>query len=99
MSLALPFSARLQVPTSPGRRDVGLESEVVLWAKPSNQRGLPEAEARAPIRVVGPRGRRAGAAPFGPRRGDSTSVIVEGASLFLDHSGCRMSMSGSVSEG
>ena len=99
MSLALPFSARLLVPTSPGRRDVGSESEVALWARPSDRRGRPEAEASAPIRVVGLRGRRAGAAPFGPWHDDSTSVIVEVASLFLDRSGCRMSMSGSVSEG
>ena len=49
--------------------------------------------------LVGPRGHGAGTAPLGPRRGDSTSVIVEGASLFLDRSGCHMSMSGSVSEG
>jgi len=88
-----------RVPMSPGRRDTRSELEVALWARPSDWRGRPEAEASAPIGVVDPRGHRADAAPFGPRRDDSTSIIVEGTSLFLDHSGCRMSMSGSVSKG
>ena len=64
-----------RVPTSLGRRDTGLESEVSLWARPFDRRGLPiregvqrhlEAEASAPIIVVGQRGQRVGAAPFGP---------------------------------
>jgi len=33
------------------------------------------------------------------RHGDCTFITVEGAGLFLDRSGCRMSMSGSVSKG
>ena len=33
------------------------------------------------------------------RRSDCTFVTVEGASLFLDSSGCRMFMSGSTPEG
>jgi len=64
-----------RVPTSPGQRDMGSESEVSLWARRSDRRGLPigkgvrrrlDAEASASIGVVGRRGRRAGAAPFGP---------------------------------
>ena len=33
------------------------------------------------------------------RRGDDMFVTIEGASLFLDRSGCRMFMSGSAPEG
>jgi len=55
-----------RVPMSPGWRDTGSESEVSLWARPFDQRGLPigegvqrrlEAEVSAPIGVVGRRGR------------------------------------------
>ena len=38
--------------------------------------------------------------PVGRRRcGDCMFVTIEGASLFLDHSGCHVSMSGSTPEG
>ena len=38
--------------------------------------------------------------PVGSGRcGDYTFITIEGASLFLDHSGCHMSMLGSTSEG
>ena len=82
-------------PRSKGR-GVGVRSSALGKAFRSDRASGGQSECSD---LVGPRGHGVGAAPLGPRRGDSTSVIVEGASLFLDHSGCRMSMSGSVSEG
>ena len=127
MSHALPFSARLLVPSergapgqmalvgpqcagrrravsrlpaSPGRGVgvAGLEQEAVLWAKPFDRRGRPEAEANTPIWWT------RGAMKRVPLPWDHIVVIaypsfVEDASLFLDRSGCRMSTSGSVPKG
>ena len=127
MSHALPFSARLLVPSkrgalgrmalvspqctgwrravsrlpaSPGRRVgvAGSEQEAVLWAKPFDRRGRPEAKVNTPIWWT------RGAMKRVPLPWDHIVVIaypsfMEDASLFLDCSGCRMSTSGSVLEG
>ena len=88
------------LPASPGRgvRVMGSEQEAVLWAKPFDRRGRPKAEANTPIWWT------RGAMKRVPLPWDHIMVIaylsfVEDASLFLDHSGCRMSMSGSMPEG
>ena len=127
MSHALPFSARLLVPSKRGAPDwmalvgpqcagrrrvvsrlpaslgrgvevAGSEQEAVLWAKPFDRRGRPEAKANTPIWWT------RGAMKRMPLPWDHIVVIayplfVEDASLFLDHSGCCMSMSGFMPEG
>ena len=51
----------------------------------------PQAACRTGVLTYSPVG--------GGRRGDCTFVTIEDASLFLDHSGCHMFMSGSTPEG
>ena len=70
----------------------------MLWAKPFDQRGRPEAEVNTLIWWT------QGSMKRVPLPWDHIVVIaypsfVEDVSLFLDHSGCHMSMSGSVPEG
>ena len=58
------------IPTSPGRRDVGLESEVALWARPSDRRGRPEASggrSKCSDRSGGPKGSTSGRRSFRSR--------------------------------
>ena len=85
---------------SPGRGVgvMGSEQEAVLWAKPFDRRGRPKAEANTPIWWTQGAMKRV-LLPW-----DHIVVIeypsfVEDVSLFLDHSGCRMSTSGSMPEG
>ena len=89
-----------RLPASPGHGVgvVGSEQEAVLWAKPFDRRGHPEAEANTLIWWT------RGAMKRVPLPWDHIVVIaypsfVEDASLFLDRSGCHMSTSGSVPEG
>ena len=56
-----------RVPTSPGRRDTGLESKVALWARPSDRRGRPEAaggRSECSDRSGGPKGSTSGRCSF-----------------------------------
>ena len=90
--------SRLSASLDRGVGVVGSEQEAVLWAKPFDQRERLEAEANTLIWWT------RGAMKRVPLPWDHIVVIaypsfVEEVSLFLDHSGCRMSMSGSVPEG
>ena len=89
-----------RLPTSPGRgvRVAGSEQEAVLWAKPFDRRGRPEAKVNTPIWWT------RGAMKRVPLPWDHIMVIaypsfVEDVSLFLDCSGCCMSTLGSMPEG
>ena len=90
--------SRLPVSLGRGVRVTGSEQEAVLWAKPFDRRGHLEAKANTPIWWTRGAMKRV-LLPW-----DNIVVLaypsfVEDTSLFLDRSGCRMSMLGSVPEG
>jgi hypothetical protein len=77
-----------RVPTSPGRRDVGLESEVALWARPFDQRGCPEAaggRSECSDRSGGPKGSTSGRRSFWSRPSGRRLGCPSGL-LYLDSS-------------
>ena len=89
-----------RLPASPGHGVgvVGSEQEAVLWAKPFDRRGRPEAEVNTPIQWT--RGaRKRTPLPCDHNVETAHPSFVENTSLFLDHSGCRMSTLGSMPEG
>ena len=84
--------SRLSASLDRGVGVVGSEQEAVLWAKPFDQRGRPDAEVSAPIWWT------QGVVKRAPLHWDHNVVtahpsFVEDASPFLDRSGCHISSS------
>ena len=77
-----------RVPMSPGRRDAGSESEVALWARPSDQRGRLEAargRSECSDRSSGPKGSTSGRRSFWSRPSSRRLGRPSGL-LYLDSS-------------